>query len=304
MKLSVSRRKFLKDSTLFLSAAAAPGQQVARANPQNSAETSDSQLTIQQIIDQIIKKCMNTPFKNTVDTVKSGDPAQKVSGIVTTFLATDKVIKKAGELGANFIITHEPTFYNHLDDVKWLSNDPVYQFKRQLLETNKIVVWRFHDYWHSHKPDGVMTGVLKELGWENYAEKGRQELCTIPEQSLANLSAFFKKKLGISKIQMTGDPAMTCRKVAFSVGAGGGGPQIRQLSQSGADVLVVGEINEWETCEYARDAVFSGQKKALIILGHANSEEAGMKYLAEWLKSLVPGVKITHVPCGEPVVFL
>jgi putative NIF3 family GTP cyclohydrolase 1 type 2 len=303
MKHSVSRRKFLKDSTLLLSATATAGSQAASAAPQNPAIV-DSPLTIQQIIDQIIKKCVDTPFKNTVDTVKSGDPAQKVTGIVTTFLATDKVIKKTGELGANFIITHEPTFYNHLDDVKWLSNDPVYQFKRQLLETNKIVVWRFHDYWHSHKPDGVMTGVLRELGWENIAEKKRREICAIPEQSLSDLIAFFKKKLGISKIQMTGDPAMICRKVAFSVGAAGGGPQILELAQSGADVLVVGEINEWETCEYARDAVFSGQMKALIILGHANSEEPGMKYLAEWLKPLVPGVKITHVPCGEPVVFV
>ncbi len=80
--------------------------------------------------------------------------------------------------------------------------------------------------------------------------------------------------------------------------------QIRQFSQSGADVLAVGEINEWETCEYARDAISAGQKKALIVLGHANSEEPGMKYLAEWLKPLVPGVKITHVPCGEPMVFV
>jgi putative NIF3 family GTP cyclohydrolase 1 type 2 len=304
MNQSVSRRKILKCSTLLLGAAATARSQVIGADPQNSAPTPDSSQTIQQIIDRIIKECVNAPFKTTVDTVKSGDPTQKVTGIVTTFLATDKVIQKAGELGANFIITHEPTFYNHLDDVKWLSNDSVYQFKRQLLETNKIVVWRFHDYWHAHKPDGVMTGVLRELGWENYAEKGRQDLCAIPEQTLSNLMVFFKKKLGISKIQMTGDPTMICRKVAFSVGAAGGGPQIHQLSQSGAEVLVVGEINEWETCEYARDAVFSGQKKALIILGHANSEEAGMKYLAEWLKPLAPGITITHVPCGEPLAFV
>ena len=66
------------------------------------------------------------------------------------------------------------------------------------------------------------------------------------------------------------------------------------------DIVVVGEINEWETSEYARDAARQKKSKALIILGHANSEEPGMKYLAEWLRPMVPSIKITFVPAGDP----
>ncbi len=80
--------------------------------------------------------------------------------------------------------------------------------------------------------------------------------------------------------------------------------QIRQLALTGADVLVVGEISEWETCIYVQDANSAGQKKGLLILGHANSEEAGMKYLADWLKPLLPGIPILHIPAGEPGVFI
>ena len=43
-------------------------------------------------------------------------------------------------------------------------------------------------------------------------------------------------------------------------------------------MLVAGETREWETVEFTRDAVAAGKRKALILLGHANSEEAGMKY--------------------------
>ena len=56
--------------------------------------------------------------------------------------------------------------------------------------------------------------------------------------------------------------------------------------------------------EYARDAVLQGRHKALIVLGHANSEEAGMKWLVEWLAPLVPDVPIIHVSAGDPFRFL
>ena len=38
--------------------------------------------------------------------------------------------------------------------------------------------------------------------------------------------------------------------------------------------------------------------KALIVTGHAPSEEAGMAYLAEWLRERVPGVPVAHIPHG------
>jgi hypothetical protein len=63
-------------------------------------------------------------------------------------------------VGANLIIAHEPVFYSHLDQTDWLRRDTVYNAKRRLLDEHHIVVWRFHDYWHMHQPDGILTGVL------------------------------------------------------------------------------------------------------------------------------------------------
>lgn len=67
-------------------------------------------LAIQQVIDTIIAAIPGGRKQETVDTVKTGDPAQPVKGIVTTFLATQEVIERTIALGANLIITHEPTF--------------------------------------------------------------------------------------------------------------------------------------------------------------------------------------------------
>ena len=258
------------------------------------------QQTIQDVIDAIVEAIPGAPQEGTVDTVKSGDPSQAVTGIVTTFIATCRVIERAIELGANLIITHEPTYYNHLDEVAWLEGDPVYAFKRDMLEGNGIVVWRFHDYWHMHRPDGITTGVLKQLGWEPYIDPDRRWLCTVPATSLSELVALIKEKLGIEAVRVAGDPSMTCRRVALLVGAVPGEMQVEMLSQDEVEVLVCGESPEWVACEYVRDAACNGVHKALIVLGHANSEEPGMKWLVEWLRPRFPGLAITHVPAGDP----
>ncbi len=83
------------------------------------------------------------------------------------------------------------------------------------------------------------------------------------------------------------------------MGAPGGEWQIKALSGE-IDVLIAGEINEWETPEYVRDARAQGLAKALIVTGHEVSEEAGMAYLAEWLRDRIPDVPITHIPSGDP----
>ncbi len=265
---------------------------------QAQAGGAPNDLTINDAIAIITKGIPKPASRETVDTVKSGDPTRKVTGIVTTFLATYDVIRKAGELGANFIITHEPTFYNHLDQTDWLRSDAVYAAKRRLLDEKGIVVWRFHDYWHAARPDGILTGVVKKLGWQQQA--GKEKIFTIPATPLRDLAVSLKQKFASPSVRFVGNPNQSCRTVGLSPGAYGGIPQITILSREPIDVLVCGEIAEWETSEYVRDAVAEGKAKGLIVVGHVPSEEPGMEYLVEWLKPKLPGVKITHVPAQSP----
>lgn len=259
-------------------------------------------LTVQAVIDMILRTIPGAPFDETVDTVKCGDPSQAVTGIVTTFLANCAVIQRAVDLGANFIITHEPTFYNHPDDTGWLEEDAVYRAKGALIAKHELVIWRFHDYWHSHKPDGIITGVLRALGWEAYRSADAPYAVQIPPIRLRDLVPHIKTALGVHTARVVGPPDMTCRTVGLLVGSPGGEWQIKALGD-GVDVVLTGEINEWETCEYVRDALFQGRDMALVIVGHALSEEPGMAYLVDWLRDRVPGVPVTHVPTGDPFRF-
>jgi len=259
--------------------------------------------TVGEVMDLFIKEVPNAPFEKTVDTLKSGSREQVVTGIVTTMFATIGIIRKAIALKANFIIAHEPTFYNHADNTGWLENDEVYKYKADLLKKNKIAVWRCHDYIHSHRPDGVRTGVIKALAWEKYADADNPQIITLPPLTLKDLIIHAKEKLGIASVRYEGDLLQSCRRLLVLPGAAGGTTQIQSAGSLKPDVIIVGELSEWETAEYIRDARLTGSKIALIVLGHAVSEEAGMEWMVDWLQPKLPGVKVTHIASLNPLSF-
>jgi putative NIF3 family GTP cyclohydrolase 1 type 2 len=257
-------------------------------------------LTVQEVIDRMLERVPGAPFDETVDTLKSGSPDAVVKGIVTTFITTMDVLRRAVELGANLVITHEPTFYKHEDDTGDLGDDPVVAAKRAYMEENGLCVFRFHDYWHGVQPDGVGVGVTRALGWTKYEDPETECLFHLPPTTLRELAREVKAKLGADPVRVVGDPGMACSTVSLMMGAVPCKWQVASLRREGVDVLVCGEAREWETYEYARDACALGMGKALIVAGHCVSEEPGMDYLVEWLGEVVPEVTATFVPAGSP----
>ena len=88
------------------------------------------------LIQDLIKELDVIP--NDCDTVKFGDPDKELTGVVITMWATPNVIRCAAELGANLIITHEPTFYGDLD--KPLDN-PVDKAKYDLILKKSATIY-------------------------------------------------------------------------------------------------------------------------------------------------------------------
>ena len=296
-----ARRKFVATLTkavgsgLFLSAPFISG-----ANKANTGKT----WTVGAIMELFIKQVPGAPFNNTVDTLKAGSKNTEVSGIVTTMFPTVDIIKKTIAAGANFIIAHEPSFYNHLDQTDWLEGDDVYQYKIDLLKKHNIAIWRNHDYVHSYKPDGVQSAVVTQLGWQKFQDKENGTCITIPATSLQSLIQHLKKSLQIQTVRYIGDLSQSCKKILLMPGAYGGRRHIEAIGKEQPDVAVVGEIQEWETAEYVRDARAKGKNLSLVILGHASSEEPGSAFMASWLQENVPGIPVKHIPAGNPLSFL
>jgi putative NIF3 family GTP cyclohydrolase 1 type 2 len=269
----------------------------------NSAAAEKKPLTAREVIARI-QAHVGIPWQQeTVDTFKAGNPDAQVHGIAVTMMATLDVLQRAAAAGQNLILTHEPTFYNHLDkpdELEQKENDPVLAAKRAFIQEHHLVIWRFHDHWHRMKRDGIEAGMAHAMDWEKYQDAGNQYLFTVPGTDLEHLAADLKSRLKIHVIRVVGDPKLKVNKVALVPGSSGFAKETRALEISDVQVLVTGESREWETVEYVADAVTEGKPKALIILGHIPSEQAGMEECARWLKTFVSEVPVEFVPAREP----
>lgn len=250
----------------------------------------------QTVISSIITHTGARTIPQTVDVIKTGDPSTKVTGIVTCMFAPMEVLKKAVELNCNLIIVHEPVFYNHLDRTEQFAGDPVYTEKRKYIDDHKLVIWRFHDYIHSLKPDGIDFGMARSMGLDKYKVNGEINRFIVPETTLEDFVKKLKDVFPENAFNVVGDMKMKFTRVSFSAGAPGSAIHFSML-KGDTELLIAGEVPQWETYEYVRDAVSQGRKKAVVFLGHIPSEEAGMEYAAEWIRGFIKEVPVHFVKC-------
>jgi len=255
-------------------------------------------VTAQEIVTRIQQKLAADGIAwraQTVDTFKAGRPDTTVRGIATTGMATFDVLRRASAAGRTFVITHEPTFYNHLDQTEGLASDPTYLAKLRFIDDQGLVVWRFHDHAHMLRPDPLVTGSARTLGLSQYASPSERGVYVIPETTLRTFAADLARRLNGHAIRVCGDPQMTVTRVAMGPGYG-----VPPLTQA-VDVSIGGEAPEsGGHAEYAMDAQALGRPRGVILLGHMMSEDWGMREVADWLRAFVSEVPIEWIAAGEP----
>lgn len=260
-------------------------------------------LAIQSIIDHWTQKQASAP--NTVDGLITGHPAMQASGIAVTFMATRQVLEQAVAQGLNMIITHEGLYYSHRHPNGWLEeNDDVAAEKRRFIERHQLAIYRYHDHCHKAQPDLITEGLVRKLGWERQAQDILTEATIIQlpgEASIADIASHIKLRLGLPYVRVVGKPDMRCSRIGLTVGYRGGGYNaVTLLQQYQLELVIAGEGPEWETPEYVRDAVSQGSRKALIMIGHAPSEEPGMELFAERLQARFPELPVRFL-ATEPL---
>lgn len=252
-------------------------------------------ISIQTVIDLMVTQ----PIPNTVDGLLTGHPDDKVEAIAVAFMATQDVIEQAAALGASLLITHEGLHYAHRDPVEELKRDAVYLDKNECIRQSSLAIYRNHDSVHRMQPDIITFGLIEHLAWTSDVAEVRDyaSIVALPAAKLlADIVQEVKERLGIGYVRVIGDPLMPCQRIGVSVGYRGGTAVMLPLAQpEPLDLFIIGEGMEWETPAYITDAVQQGKRKALIVLGHAESEVPGMKLLADQLRSALDGVPVYFI---------
>lgn len=274
-------------------------------------------MRISEIIEKIVAYHPPITRPDSVDVVKYGDAEKECTGVVVTCYATSDVIRKAAELGANFIIVHEPIFFNDRDEVEWLENDPVYRSKCKLLDETGVVVWRDHDHIHGGPPkkedkpymDGIFYGIMQELGWQEYLHKypNMPLIYHIPETTGRELAKEMVEKLNLTGLRVVGDLDCKVRNVFICEHVNGRAMDFDLIcltESEDIDALIPLEIVDWSLSEYVRDSVQLGRSRVILEMGHFNFEELGMKHMTKWLPELIgEDIPVHYVQSGDSFTY-
>src|SRR5436190_1763268 len=82
------------------------------------------------------------------------------------------------------------------------------RIKAEFIKKNDMAIFRFHDHWHAHRPDGIATGMIEELGWTKNIDAQNPRLIRFDNITLSDLAHQMQAKLKIRAMRVVGDPAL------------------------------------------------------------------------------------------------
>jgi putative NIF3 family GTP cyclohydrolase 1 type 2 len=247
---------------------------------------------------------------NGPDGFKAGAPSTVITGIATTAMATLPVLKQAVESKTNLILTYEPTFYARADGKAppeptggrgpggVSADDPVVKAKREFIEKNGLVVFRLRDHWQARKENDMVTEFAAALGWTRQVKKEDALYDIAPATAEATVASIRAKLQLRGGLRVVGDRKATIRRVLVVPGSMGTAMMWQRYAD--ADMIVAGEVREWENTHFAADLFAAGEKHALVTTGRVVSEEPGMRRRAEWLKTVVKEAPVKWIGVGDP----
>ena len=296
-RTNLSRRRF----ALLAGAAGAAPLGIRSAEP----------LTAEAVVQRIQTELGGEWPATGPDGFKAGDPSTVVKGIATTAMATLDVLKQAAKTNANLILTYEPTFYGRADGrapgapvpgrgpIGLAPDDPVANAKREFIQKNSLIVFRLRDHWQARKQNEMVTGLADSLGWSRHRLNPDDALYEIPSSTAEESVALIRSKLNLrAGLRAVGDRKAVVRRVLLHPVSMA--PDIMWKRYTEVDMLVAGEVREWENTHYAADIFTAGEKRALVTLGRVVSEDPGMRACAEWLKTVVKETPARWIPAGDP----
>ena len=247
-----------------------------------------------EIMETVIGREFMEGWHGKIDCCKAGDPTTEVERIAVCFAPTPEVLRQAAAWGAQLLITHEPTYYNHLDE---FYSSPLADRKRELVEKTGLVIYRYHDSMQFRGEDAVSRSFLRLMHWKGEFDGQLHfvfDMPTTPAQIMGDICA----GLEMPCLRRIGRRDGTVKKVGLFLGARDTDTYASFFIDD-TDLAVCGEACEWQFGEPVREAAEFGMQKTMLLLGHVQSEKFAMRSFAKEIDGKFDGTLVRYFECGD-----
>jgi len=282
-------------------------------------------MTSQELLERIQAK-LGIPWQSQrpdgyADGFLYGDPESQITGVVTTYFPSLDVLRQAVQRGSNVIICrehplfsrgeHSPLYFRQgpVPAKEAIDSDVVFQNKLSFIQENHLVLIRLMDNWDARPNSTQLKALAHAIGWEKYHQPSSIHLhewdprnvhFKVPEMTLDGLGHSLAKKLNNDVVRVVGRKTAMVRNVALMPGMVLVSDVERIFTEAKPDVLICGDVVEWEVGPYFQDLVTAKMAEGLILLGMEATEEPGCAEMASWLGDLVGGVPVAWISSGQP----
>lgn len=226
---------------------------------------------ILRIVDRVVPKVLAEEWDN--PGLQIGSLERPATGIIFSLDADITMFDKANEVGANIAITHHPLFFH---PVKRLDLDTPEGRIIERAVKDKVTLYSAHTNLDAMN-GGVNDTLADRIGLINkrpFAKIGR--IGEVPLETLDSIVKRVKADFLLNHVALVGDPEQSINRIA--VCGGSGGSLVRAAYESGADLLITGDVKY----HAAKDAESYGL--AVMDIGHFASESIVLSVLAALIK--------------------
>ena len=251
---------------------------------------------IMQVIEAAYPRSAALDFDNVG--LLAGRAGKEVNRVYLALDATDAVIDRAIEAGADMLITHHPLIFSPMKRVT--DEDFIGRRVVKLIQSD-IAYYAMHTNYDvlgmatlSEKILGIKNSqVLDVTMCEDGNEEGIGRVGDLEKpMTLEECCVYVKHKLILGSLKVFGDMNGTVSRLAVSPGSGKSA--VAPAIAKGADVLVTGDIGHHD----GLDAVEQGL--AVIDAGHYGTEYIFIDDMKHFLEDKLPVLDIMTTPIVHP----
>lgn len=226
---------------------------------------------------------------------------REVTKVMLALDASDEVVEQAAAAGVQMLLTHHPLIFK---PIKKITDEDF--LGRRLIKLIKADIAYYAMHTNYDAAPGCMADLaagclelskvvpLAAAGERDGVPYGIGKIGLLPRpMTVSEVAEFVKERFGLPSVTVYGLPQVTEAVSRVAVSPGAGGSMVRPALESGADILITGDIGHHTGIDAAACHM------AVIDAGHFGLEHIFMDHMEQYLNAEF-GAALTLIKAVEP----